>query len=149
MATTARAGLLYVWAAPTTAIGLVAVALVLITRGQVRIVDGVIEAHGGVIRWMLARCVPIRGGALAMTLGHVVIGQSRAALGFTRAHEHAHVRQCERWGPLFIPAYLVASLIALARGRDPYHDNAFEREACKVADACSRSGTELLRVIGP
>jgi hypothetical protein len=39
------------------------------------------------------------------------------------------VRQCERWGPFFLPAYGVASLIALVRRKNPYLDNAFEREA--------------------
>ena len=44
-------------------------------------------------------------------------------------------RQCERWGPLFIPAYLLASLWILfnPRGRNPYFDNPFEREAYNKA----------------
>jgi hypothetical protein len=40
-----------------------------------------------------------------------------------------HVRQYERWGPLFVPAYLLSSLVELLRGRRPYRDNWFEREA--------------------
>ena len=44
-----------------------------------------------------------------------------------------HVRQCERWGPLFLPAYGVASLVAWARGKRPYLDNRFEREAYDAA----------------
>ena len=47
----------------------------------------------------------------------------------TRTHERVHVRQCERWGPLFIPAYLLASLLIRLRGGRPYEDNPFEREA--------------------
>ena len=44
------------------------------------------------------------------------------------------MRQYERWGPLFGPAYLLSSLVQLARGRRPYWDNHFEREAyAKVA----------------
>ena len=35
----------------------------------------------------------------------------------------------EIWGPLFIPAYLAASLTAVLRGRHFYFDNAFEVEA--------------------
>jgi hypothetical protein len=46
-----------------------------------------------------------------------------------RRHERVHVRQYERWGPLFIPLYLGASAWALVNGRDPYCDNPFEREA--------------------
>ncbi len=64
-----------------------------------------------------------------MTLGHVVIGRDQKLLELTRTHERTHVRQCERWGPLFIPAYFAASVLALARGQRPYLDNHFEREA--------------------
>ena len=93
------------------------------------IVAGVLEIHGGLITWFLTRCTPLRGGASAMTLGHVVLGRDERLLELTREHERVHVRQCERWGPLFIPAYLAASaLVALRRGR-PYEDNPFEREA--------------------
>jgi hypothetical protein len=51
----------------------------------------------------------------------------------TRAHERVHVAQCERWGPLFVPAYLAAGAWAWARGRHPYFDNPFEREAFAAA----------------
>ena len=68
-----------------------------------------------------------------MTLGHVVLGVDGPALDFTRPHERVHVRQCERWGPLFIPAYLLASAYQRARGRHAYRDNPFEREAYDTA----------------
>jgi len=64
-----------------------------------------------------------------MTLGHVVLGRDELLLDLTRDHERVHVRQCERWGPLFIPAYLLASLWVKLRGGRPYEDNPFEREA--------------------
>jgi hypothetical protein len=64
-----------------------------------------------------------------MTLGHVVIGRNQDALNGTRAHERVHVRQCERWGPFFIPAYLTMSAVTWFRGRRAYEDNPFEREA--------------------
>jgi hypothetical protein len=64
-----------------------------------------------------------------MTLGHVVLGTDQAALEQTRAHELAHVRQAERWGPLFLPAYLAASAWAWLAGRHYYRDNWFERDA--------------------
>ena len=92
-------------------------------------VDGVLELHGGAVAFFLRRVVPLPGGASAMTLGHVVLGLDRATLARTRDHEHVHVRQCERWGPLFLPAYGIASVIAFARRRDAYYGNAFEREA--------------------
>jgi len=88
-----------------------------------------IESAAGVTPQFLARFVPLPGGASAMTLGHVVLGRDAAALERTRAHERVHVAQYERWGPLFIPAYLLVSAWLLARGRDPYADNPFERAA--------------------
>ena len=50
-------------------------------------------------------------------------------LSSLRAHEQVHVRQYERWGLFFVPAYLVSSLWQLLRGRHIYRDNCFEREA--------------------
>jgi hypothetical protein len=60
---------------------------------------------------------------------HIVVGCDIHCLERTRRHERVHVRQVERWGPLFIPAYFTASLIARLRGGDAYLDNCFEREA--------------------
>ena len=124
-----RRMLAYLWALPTTAIGLLCLPLALFGGGRVRIVGGVIEMHGPAIEWVLRRLVPIEGGASAMTLGHVVIGRSQDLLEFTRRHERVHVRQAERWGPLFIPAYLLSSAIVFLRGGRAYEDNLFEREA--------------------
>ena len=126
------------WAAPTSALG----ALLILAgayRVQLQIVDGVLEAHGPVLAWMLTRLVPLAGGATALTLGHVVLARDAQSLAATRAHERVHVRQCERWGPLFVPAYLAASLIATLRGRHCYFDNPFEREAY----ATSRSADKV------
>jgi hypothetical protein len=94
-----------------------------------RVVDGVLEVEGGLVRWFLRHCTLLRGGASAMTLGHVVIGVDRLALDVTRRHERVHVRQVERWGPLFLPAYAMASFLAWMRGGSAYFDNRFEREA--------------------
>ena len=63
-----------------------------------------------------------------------MLARDAAALSSTRSHERVHVRQYERWGPLFIPLYLSASAWALASGRDPYRDNRFEREAMDLED---------------
>lgn len=121
--------LAYVWAFPTTLVGLLFVPLAALTGGDARVVRGVLEVHGGLVRILLRYGTLVRGGASAMTLGHVVLGLDRETLENTRRHERVHVRQCERWGPLFLPAYLLASLWALLDGRRPYLDNAFEREA--------------------
>lgn len=118
----------YIWAAPTTAIGLVMM-LGGLWRVRVRVVDGVLEAHGPALAWLLRHLTLMPEGAAAMTFGHVVIARDRQSLESTRAHERVHVRQCERWGALFVPAYLAASLWALLRGGDLYFDNWFEVEA--------------------
>jgi hypothetical protein len=118
----------YLWAAPVTAAGLVIV-IVAGRRGRAAVVDGVIEAHGPWLGWALRHLIPLRGGAAAITLGHVVLARDQAAHEHTRAHERVHVRQYERWGVLFIPAYVTAGLWAAARGRHAYFDNPFEREA--------------------
>ena len=93
------------------------------------VVEGVLELHGESISFILRHCIPIRGGACAMTLGHIVLGRDDRALSATRRHERAHVRQCEVWGPAFIPAYLAAGLWGLAKGEGAYEGNYFERAA--------------------
>lgn len=122
----------YIWAAPSTALGLVLVALAAPCGVSGLIVDGVIEAHGPALRWALQNLTWVRGGVSAITFGHVVLGIDRDALALTRRHERVHVAQYELWGPFFIPAYLLASLWMLLRGRHPYFDNPFEREAFRV-----------------
>jgi hypothetical protein len=119
----------YLWALPTTAVGLIFIPPALVTGGKMRFVDGALEIHGGFVSFFLRTCTLLEGGASAMTLGHIVLGRNHECLDRTRSHERIHVRQCERWGPLFLPAYLVASLIAKLRGGDGYRDNAFEKEA--------------------
>ena len=116
----------YLWSLPTTLLGLPFLALSFLGGGRVRIVDGVLETHGRAVSWFLRHAVPLSGGARAMTLGHIILGRDQASLDETRAHERVHVAQCERWGPLFVPAYLLASFAALVRGRDPYRGNGFE-----------------------
>jgi hypothetical protein len=123
------APLLYVWAAPATLLGLSVVPLVLCQRGRVDLVEGVIEIQGGMVTRFLQRGLPWTGPGAAMTLGHVVWGCDQASLDRTRAHERVHVRQYERWGPLFLPLYLGYSFMLSIQGFDPYLDNPFEQEA--------------------
>lgn len=120
----------YLWALPTTSVGLVAAGLTWATRGKVRPVRGCLECHGGFAAWVLTKATPLEGGASAMTLGHVILGQDEVCLEMSREHEHVHVRQVERWGVFFFPAYLGGSAWAWLRGsKDPYMDNPFEKEA--------------------
>ena len=117
-----------VWASPWTLVGLVAGLAAVASGGGMRRAGRVLEFHGGLLVWVL-RWVPIAGGAAAMTLGHCVIARTAADLDRSRDHELVHVAQYERWGPLFVPAYLAASAWLWLRGCDPYLDNPFEEEA--------------------
>jgi hypothetical protein len=123
----------YLWAAPATALRLFAVAAGCLSGGSARVVAGAVEVHGGLVTRFLRRGLPFVGAGAAMTLGHVILGQDVRCLDQSRPHEHVHVRQYERWGPFFLPAYLGASLILWFRGLDPYYDNPFEREAYEQA----------------
>ncbi len=115
--------LAYIWPLPYTLVG---IGIGLILGGRFQRVEGVIEIHGPHIAAALRRFVV---PALAMTFGHVVFGQTAAALDITRSHERVHVRQYERWGIVFVPAYLLASAFLYLRGRDGYRENPFEVEA--------------------
>lgn len=128
----------YLWALPNTALGIILLPFAMLFGGSIRRVAGVVEIHGAGSAWMLRNLVPLRGGAAAITLGHIVFGRSESGLSRYRAHEREHVRQCERWGPLFIPAYFIAGLAAFARGGHAYRDNYFERQARAVDDEVSR-----------
>ena len=118
----------YVWAAPNTALGLVAGLVLLCFGGRLTVVSGIAEFHGGLAgRFFAILPGPTHFGA--MTLGHVILGVSQAGLSILREHEHVHVRQYERWGPFFLPAYGLSSAWHAAHGRRAYRDNCFEREA--------------------
>lgn len=121
--------LAYLWAFPASCMGLLFVVLAWISGGRSRIIGGVIEVHGGLVTRFLAIGCGTSHAWSAMTLGHVVLGRSEYCLASSRAHERIHVRQYERWGVFFFPAYLLSSLIARLRGLDPYFDNMFEIEA--------------------
>jgi drug/metabolite transporter (DMT)-like permease len=116
------------WALPNTILGLV-LGILALPGGSARIRRGTVEISGPALGWLLRHLVPIAGGARAMTLGHVVLGRDSECLEECGDHERVHVAQYERWGPLFLPAYALSSLLAMLRGDDPYIGNRFEREA--------------------
>jgi hypothetical protein len=125
--------LCFLWAAPATALGLLIAVAACFTGGSARVVENAIEVSGGIVTKLLRRGLPLIGPGAAMTLGHVILGQDPACLESSRRHEHVHVRQYERWGPFFLPVYVAYSLMLWLRGRDPYRDNPFEREAYEQA----------------
>lgn len=119
----------YLWASPNTLLGLLFIPTAVLSGDRVRVVEGIIELYGPTVAWFLQHGIPLQGGAHAITFGHVIIARDKEVLVRCRHHERIHVRQYERWGPLFIPAYLIASIVAYCQGGDPYHDNHFEQEA--------------------
>jgi hypothetical protein len=124
----------YVWAGPNTLLGLAAGLVMLMFGAAARRIQGAIEFSGGAIGLLLSsRLQPFR--FQAVTFGHVILGMSAAALAGAREHEQVHVRQYERWGPFFLPAYLASSVWQLVTGRHVYHDNYFERQAI---ESCAR-----------
>ena len=120
--------LVYLWAAPATVIGLGFGVVGMLSGGKAEVVTGVLEFHGGLVKRWLKLC-----GASAMTLGHVVLGRNRDDLHWTREHERVHVRQYERWGPLFLPLYFGWAGYLYLIGKDYYLDIPFEVEARRLA----------------
>ena len=108
----------YLWAAPWSLLG---AALSASFRRRV-VVRGVLLAEGAA--W------PRRLGwnYRAITFGHTVLSVDELD-PHTFEHELVHVRQYERWGPLFVPVYVLASVVAWFRGRHHYRDNPFEVSA--------------------
>jgi hypothetical protein len=119
------------WAGPNTLLGAAFGGVVLCLGGRVQFVCGAAEFHGGLV----GRAIASLPGPLsfnAITFGHVILAISEAALCAFREHEQVHVRQYERWGPFFLPAYVVSSIWEVVHGRRAYWDNFFERQAFAV-----------------
>src|ERR1700722_16262045 len=114
----------YLWALPATVIVLSLAAAAVASGGRMRVRAGVVEAWGGVVGRILRGGRLNRGGA-AMTLGHVILARNLECLLQSREHELLHVRQFERWGPFFLPAYLLVGAWLWFRGYHPYLGNPF------------------------
>ena len=125
--------LIILWTLPNTLLGVTAGVVGICFGGKCQRVRGCLEFYDGLVGWLLRRG-PLSNGIMAMTLGHSILGQTRAALDIARDHEHVHVRQYERWGPFFLPAYLGCSCALWLMRKDAYRDNPFEIEAYAIAD---------------
>jgi hypothetical protein len=120
------------WNLPNTLLGL---AGGLGGRGRVRRGGGVVEIAGGWLIGLLRRL----GWAEAITLGDVILYAHARLIPTLHGHEMVHVRQGRRWGPLFLPAYVLESAYQWARTGRGYWDNRFEvdaRAAGEELDAC-------------
>ena len=118
----------YCWVLPVSCIGIVLLPFIILSGGAVVIAAGVIEAEGAIASFLLSRL-----HIDAIAIGHVIFGRNRDSLIRCRNHERVHVRQYERWGPLFPVLYLLSSAAAMVRGLHPYRDNRFEKEAFRVS----------------
>ena len=121
--------ILILWTSPNSLIGLLCGTVGLLTGGKVQVRRGCIEFYGGIVEKCLERL-----NVVGMTLGHTILGQTKNGLRIVRNHEHVHVRQYEKWGPLFLPAYLGASGWLWCQGKDHYRLNPFEIEAYAIDD---------------
>jgi hypothetical protein len=148
--------LAYLWASPCTVIGGVAGLVAALFGAQLRLHLGLLEVtllpttketqateatqENQGQRLTPAARWPFAARFAAITLGHVVLASDAQQMQLLRVHERAHVAQYERWGPLFLLAYPLSSLVQLLRGRHPYFDNHFEVQARAVeAQAPSHS----------
>lgn len=116
------------WASPWTAFGLLLGGLTLAGGGTARRRGRALEFSGRFVGWFLRTFTRVPG-AEAVTFGHVVLGRDVQSLDACRAHETVHVHQYERWGPLFVPAYVYYWVRLRLAGRDSYWDNPFEQAA--------------------
>ncbi len=127
-----------IWAAPCSAVGLLFASLPLALGGQAQWVHGTLEVT---YRPSLAKCgklaaaLPFRG----IVFGQVILAVTSEELQAIRAHERVHVRQYERWGPVFFLAYGLSSLWQMLRGRRPYWDNHFEIQARQQSTEAHRA----------
>jgi hypothetical protein len=128
----ARTAFLLLWALPCSAIGALLALVVMALGGTARRVGRTLEVGLSVTAARTPRWAATLNFA-AITLGHVILGQSHEVLAALRPHEHVHVRQYERLGVFFLVAYPASSLWAWLQGKCPYRDNHFERQAFATA----------------
>ncbi|HEY4541344.1 MAG TPA: signal peptide prediction [Noviherbaspirillum sp.] len=119
--------MLWLWVAPLTLFGMTLALPVWAARGQIRILRAqacALLVQGWLADWILRRHPA--GPMQAITLGHVVIARPGMLSPRLVVHELEHVRQGERWGPMFPLLYLGSSAWQWLRGRHAYRDNRFE-----------------------
>ena len=122
-----RKAVCVVWTLPYTCFGLAIGLIGLVAGGSASREGLAIEFHGRLVGFFLDRFCG--KWVSAITFGHTILGRNADTLARCRDHEWVHVRQYERWGPFFGPAYLFSSLVVWLQGKDAYRDNHFEREA--------------------
>ncbi len=127
------------WRWPNDALGRLAGGIV--SGARRRTVDGA-EIHEDPAYDRLFRLVPRH--PRAMTFGSTVIAREPLDVAAV-THECTHVSQYRRYGPLYLPLYLLGAAWGVARHRDMYLGNPFEAQAMRAAagvlsERPSRSG---------
>ena len=93
----------FLWTLPNTLLGLVAGAL---TFQRPRVVQGAMVFD----RRARGLTALMRGfNRTAMTVGYVIVS-SEPLEGRLLRHEQHHIEQYRRWGPFFIPVYLLLAI---------------------------------------
>ncbi|HEY2803119.1 MAG TPA: hypothetical protein VGJ67_04290 [Actinomycetota bacterium] len=110
----------FVWTLPNTLLGLAAGAL---TFRRPRVVEGALVFDSGPCGLTAVMRAFDRA---AMTLGYVIVS-SEPVEGRLLRHEQHHIEQYRRWGPFFIPVYL---LLAIPYG---YRHHPMELAAMRAA----------------
>jgi hypothetical protein len=95
-------------------------------------VSAVLVEHSRAAHYLDHQWIPVH----AQTLGRYVFARAELSPEIVD-HELEHVRQWQRLGPLFLPAYVASSGWALLRRRDPYRANRFEVAARRCESRAS------------
>ena len=132
--------------APISLIGFVFASFIRASGGQIEKHGIAWEASDGAasrLLWLFNPWANIN----AITLGHVILARDPLTAAHLRAHEQVHVRQYERWGFIFPLAYVMASVLAFARGADAYRDNVFEIEAFAAGGLNLETAVDRSRIL--
>lgn len=115
--------LLWIWSIPQIVVGAI---LVLVGRPyDLRWHEGVLEVG---VRWIAGFST-----TTGQTWGRIVLFKAFPPGETIEKHELNHVHWCDILGPLWGPAYVGASLLALIQGKRIYEDNWFEIKARQAA----------------
>jgi hypothetical protein len=122
---------LYLWPLPNSLLGLFIGFMPMMGHRTLVLRRGTLGIYGPRIKRLLG-LAPIPGGAIAITLGHVILAADETTYESSFEHEWIHVKQYLWWGPFFIPAYLLNSFLALVNRRRNVHRQRFRATSSDV-----------------
>lgn len=118
--------LIYFWVLPTSALAIPVVLMNQLVGGRVYVNSGVLEVEGRLVSWLIG-CRAVN--ASAITFGHIILYTDSLSRRRHRAHELVHVEQAEKWGPFFLPGYVLLAILQWFRSGRGYWDHPWEVEA--------------------